>query len=48
MSFDKVLKMIKPEVRDLGQDGSFAGNAIRHDAVKGRDAVGGDKEQLIS
>ena len=45
---DQVLKVVEPKVGDLGQDGTFAWYAIGHDAIESRDAVGCDKEVLVS
>ena len=33
---------------DLGEHLAFAGDAVGHDAVEGRDAVGGDEEEPVS
>jgi len=45
---DQVLKVVEPKVGDLGEDGTFAWYAIGHDAIESRDAVGCDKEVLVS
>ena len=37
---------VKPEIRNLRQHLAFSWNAVGHNTVKCRDAVGGDKEQL--
>jgi hypothetical protein len=37
----------KPKIRDLGQHFAFARDAVGHDAIKGRDAIGGDEQKPV-
>ena len=39
---------IEPEERHLVSTRPFSGNALGQDAVEGRDAVGGDDEQVVA
>ena len=38
----------KPEMRELGQHLALARDAIGHDAIEGRNAVGSNKEQAVA
>jgi hypothetical protein len=38
---------VEPEERDLGQDHALAGDRRSEDAIEGRDAVGGDHQDLV-
>ena len=40
--------LAEPEIGNLREDLAFAGNAVGHDAVKGGNAVGGDKEEAVA
>ena len=42
------LRSVKPKVRDLSQDFTFARNPVGHDAIERRDAVGRHEQQVIA
>ncbi len=42
-----VLGVLEPETRNLIQNPSFFWNRVRHDHVKGTDAICGDNEKLL-
>ena len=40
--------LFEPELGNLGQDEAFVGNALVHDDIESRDAVGGDQQQVFA
>jgi len=44
---DDLGEIIEPEHRNLAEDASLVGDAGGQNVVEGRDAVGGDEQQLL-
>ena len=42
------LGLVEPEVGDLREDFALSGDAVGHNAVEGRNSVGGHEEETIS
>ncbi|GGG75878.1 hypothetical protein GCM10011585_18440 [Edaphobacter dinghuensis] len=47
MVFNRVLKQLKPEERELGKNAALVRNPRGEHMVKGGDTVGSDKEKLL-
>lgn len=45
---EPVLRLVEPEVGDLREDFALSGDAVGHNAVEGRNPVGGHEEERIS